>query len=99
MTRLNGARILVSLFPRHAGTPKGVLPATVAADLDRYTTQVSEPNHTGQGCRTSASKVSESIAYEQIFVNSFDPEAQRDTFQMISTLEETKGEQPTWQLA
>ena len=66
-------RILLPLFPRHVGKPEGLLRATVAADLDRYTIQVSEPYHTGQGCRTSASKGSESIALVQMFVNSFEP--------------------------
>ena len=34
-------RILLTLFPRHVGKPEGLLRATVAADLDRYTTQIS----------------------------------------------------------
>ncbi|HWZ20688.1 MAG TPA: hypothetical protein VNW73_17970 [Ktedonobacteraceae bacterium] len=29
------------MFPRHVGKPEGLLRATVAADLDRYTTQIS----------------------------------------------------------
>ena len=37
-----GRRILLSLFPLHVGKPEGLLRATVAADLDRYTTQVSD---------------------------------------------------------
>ena len=34
-------RILLTLCPRHVGKPEGLLRATVAADLDRYTTQIS----------------------------------------------------------
>jgi hypothetical protein len=34
-------RILLTLFPHHVGKPEGLLRATVAADLDRYTTQIS----------------------------------------------------------
>ena len=41
-------RILLSLFLHHVGRPKGLLRTTVAADLDRYTTQVSQPEYTGQ---------------------------------------------------
>ena len=41
-------RILLSLFLPHVGKPEGLLRATAAADLDRYTTQVSQPEHTGE---------------------------------------------------
>ena len=41
-------RILLTLFPSHVGRPEGLLRATVAADLDRYTIQISPPDHTGQ---------------------------------------------------
>jgi len=52
-----GRRRLCSLFPHHVGKPGGLLRATVAADLDRYTTQVSPPDQTGQCCITRASNI------------------------------------------